>query len=293
MYKKFITLSIFAIIIVIVLIYIKNIVLYHPLPVVVEKYNRFYQKILQLVESNKFVTNLFVETADGISLDTVYVANPETTKCIIFFHGNTGNLAMRFDMIKFLYNYASVVIFDYRSFGRSGGDSNMLSARSLYKDADAIWEFVTKRCGYAPNNISLFGESLGCAVAIQLAARLSKTMDATVYPHSVILNAPFYSLSSMIVAAGSKLGAGFAGRLLAPIVGNEYKSNEAIKLINHKTKIVIAHSPRDELVPYSEGWRLYMEVADNCNAKFIGITGTHNNLGLTDAYVYGLADMFD
>lgn len=294
MYKKLISLFIVLIISYILVIYIKGIILYHPLPALPEKYHRFFQKISQLTESPRHISNVFVKTSDGILLDTIYIINPDANKCIIFFHGNAGNLSMRFDMIKFLYNYASIIVFDYRSFGRSTGDSNSLSSYGLHKDAEAIWDFATKKLRINANDISLFGESLGCSVAIYLASKLSEQMDNNLYPHSLILNAPFLSLASMMVSTFSKCNVGFLGKILSTFVGHEYQSNEWIKLINHRTKIIIAHSPRDEVIPYKEGWDLYQSIANTrTNIKFISITGTHNNLGLTDNYIYTLADLFD
>ena len=264
------------------------------MPAIVEKYDRFYHKLLQLTESKNHVVNDFVKTSDGILLDTVYIKNPDATKCIIFFHGNTGNLSMRFDMIKFLYNYASVLIFDYRSFGRSNGDSSNLSSYGLYTDAESIWDYAVNKLNINANNISLFGESLGCAVAIYLAAKLSKNFNNEQYPHSLILNCPFYSLSSMIEIMFHKINIGFAGKIISLFLGREYQSNELICFINHQTKIIIAHSPRDEKIPYKEGYNLYNLISQSHhNAKFIAITGTHNNLGLTDNYIYALADLFN
>ena len=292
-YKKLFLLIIIFAIAAIILSYVKGVMLYHPMAPVPEKYDRFYQKLLQLTESRNYVSNNLIKTSDGIFLDSVYIKNPDTNKCVIFFHGNAGNLSMRFDMIKFLYNYASVIIFDYRSFGKSTGETTNLSDYGLRKDADTIWNFAVEKLNIRPNNISLFGESLGCAIAIRLAADLSKTMDSYNYPHSLILNAPFYSLVSMMKVIFDKINIGFVAKLLGVFM-SEYQSNEWIKYINHQTKIIIAHSPRDEIVPYNEGWRLYESIRQtHSNIKFVSITGTHNNLGLTDQYIYTLADLFN
>lgn len=294
MYKKIILLAIIFLIIMVLVFYTKNAIMYLPVPATRDKYERFFSKLSHLVEDKKDIINSFVKTSDGILLDTIYVRNPDSSRCIIFFHGNAGNIAMRFDMIKFLYNYASIVIFDYRSFGKSGGDNNQLSSKSMQKDAEAIWNYTLCKLGYPAECISLFGESLGCAIIIQFAAELSKKMNHNVYPHSLILNSPFYSLASMIEHNFGKINIKFLGKILTYIVGHDYQSNEFIKFINHKTKIIIAHSPRDEVVPYKEGWKLYTSVSQtNKNIKFVNITGTHNNLGLTDNYIYSLSDLFD
>lgn len=274
--------------------YVKMMILYHPVPVIPEKYYKFYQKITQLAATPKNVSKFFVRTEDGIFLDTIYITNPNTNKCIIFFHGNAGNLSMRYDMIKFLYNYASVIIFDYRSYGKSSGNHTFLSDQALQKDAEAIWNYAVKQLNIKPNDISLFGESLGCSVAIHLASNLSKLLDQTLYPHSLVLNAPFCSLSSMIELTFQKVNIGFVGKLISYLFGREYQSKECISYINHQTKIIMAHSPRDEIIPYTEGRKLYeTAIKTHPNVQFVNITGTHNNLGLTDQYIYLLADLFN
>lgn len=294
MYKKIILLVVVIVVVLMLISYVKMMMLYHPVPAIPEKYDKFYQRLSQLAAMPKNVSNFFVQTEDGVYLDTIHITNPNTSKCILFFHGNAGNLSMRYDMIKFLYNYASVIIFDYRSFGKSSGSHIFLNNKGLQKDAEAIWNHTVNTLNVNPNDISLFGESLGCSVAINLAANLSKTFDQKLYPHSLILNAPFSSLSSMIELTFQKVNIGFIGKLISYIFGREYQSNELISFINHQTKIIIAHSPRDEIIPYIEGKKLYDFLAKtHQNIQFVNITGTHNNLGLTDQYIYILADLFN
>lgn len=293
-YKKFFIFIIVCTFFMVIIVYMKTTFLYQPVAATSDKYDKFYHKLQQLAETTNNVVNFAVKTQDDILLDTIYIKNPDTDKCIIIFHGNAGNIAMRFDMIKFLYNYGSIIIFDYRSFGKSTGHIFQLTDHSLQVDAEAIWNFAIQMLKINPNNISLLGESLGCAIAIGLAARLSKTLDNTQYPHSLILNSPFYSLSSMIEVIFSKINIGFMGNFLAIFIGHEYKCDQLIKYLNCKTKIIIAHSPRDEIIPYHEGLKLYESIRNtHKNIQFINITGTHNNLGLTDHYIYALADLFN
>jgi len=271
----------------------KKMLIYHPCIPNPIKYHIFYELLeKRLVSSPDLVQNFSVMTPDGISLDTVYVKNPNVDLCMIYFHGNAGNISMRYDMIKVLYNFSSVIIFDYRHYGKSSGTIFNLSCDGLCLDARSIWDHVVRELGYHPNNISLFGESLGCAIAISLASSLSKTHDITQYPHSIILNSPFYSLSSMVSHVFDKFNLGFVGQLLMFLSYTEYNSAELIKYINHTTKIIIAHSPNDEVVPYTEGRQLYDTISlVHPNIQFIDVTGTHNNLGLTNKYIYALSDI--
>jgi hypothetical protein len=274
--------------------YFKNSLIYHPHKALNEKYERFYQKISALVtESSGHYINEFIETSDHVMIDTLYLKNPDSEICVIFFHGNAGNLAMRYDMIKFIYNFASVLIFDYRSYGRSQGCLLFVSDKKLQLDAKAVWTYATKTLNYLPSKISLFGESLGSAIVLGLVANLSQTLNSDVYPHSIVLNSPFYSLRSMIRVIFDKLRMGPIGYVPSIIYGTEYKSDLNIQYINHITKIIIAHSPWDEIVPYKEGYKLYQLIAPtHPHIKFIKISGTHNNINLTDAYIYALADLY-
>ena len=293
MYKNLFLLVIVLLVGIIIILYIKGITLYRPSPAIPDKYDKFYQKLLQLTGSNDLISNAIVKTSDDILLDTIYIKNPNSDICIIFFHGNAGNLAMRFDMLKFLYNFCSVLIFDYRSYGKSTGNNANLCCYNLQCDAKAIWNYATQNLKIKPNNISLFGESLGCSIAISLASDLSKTFNHANYPHSLILNSPFYSLSSMVEIIFDKINMGFISNFLTFFINSEYRSDEWIQYMNYHTKILIAHSPRDEVIPYKEGWKLYESIANShTNIKFINITGTHNNLGLTDKYIYTLANLF-
>uniref|UniRef100_A0A6C0LRQ3 Serine aminopeptidase S33 domain-containing protein n=1 Tax=viral metagenome TaxID=1070528 RepID=A0A6C0LRQ3_9ZZZZ len=294
LYKKIIYVTIFIAILIMIMVYLKNILLYHPTKFSKKKYDIFYQRLFNLTGSSNFIINLEIVTSDGILLDTIYIKNPNVDSCIIFFHGNAGNISMRFDMIKFLYNYSSVLIFDYRSYGKSSGNSVTLTCDKLLIDSRTILEYTIHTLKFKPSKISLFGESLGCSIAIFLAAELSKTLDSKNYLHAIILNSPFYSLESIIESVFDKIGIGFWGKLFSVIYGREYKSNEWIQLINHQTKIMIAHSLRDEVIPYQESNRLYKLIHSiHPNVKFITITGTHNDVGLTEEYIYLLSDLIE
>lgn len=293
-YKTFLVIVIILLSIVILLSYIKSVMLYYPMPANNDKYRRFYRKLLHLTETKNHITNFRIKTVDDILLDSIYIQNPDSKKCIIFFHGNAGNISMRFDMIKFLYNYCSIILFDYRSYGRSTGLSSDLSEMTLYLDAKAIWNHATQVLKLQPSSISLFGESLGCAVAIKLAYELSKTQDPLNYPHSLILNSPFYSLATMIDTIFAKINLLPVGKMISTFYGSEYQSQDLIKYLNHYTKIMIAHSMRDEIVPFNQGKKLFDEISKTHTwVKFVTITGTHNNLGLTDNYIYHLAEILN
>lgn len=296
-YKQALWIFIFLSVLTMIIIYLKMIVIYHPHEARIDKYTRFMEKLSNLVTKKEYVKNEFIKTADNFMLDTIYLVNPSSSYCIILFHGNAGNISMRYDIIKFLYNYASVFVFDYRAYGRSSGDDIDLNCQALQIDSIAVWNHVINKLEYKANQISLIGESLGCSMAVYIAAEVSKTHNADNYPHSIVLNSPFYSLESMTVSIFSKIGFDIIGYILSMAMSNEYRTAEWINYINYQTKIIIAHSPRDEVIPYNEAVKLFTEVKNNhqyiSHVRFITVSGTHNNLGLTDEYIYALADLFN
>jgi uncharacterized protein len=63
----------------------------------------------------------------------------------------------------------SVFLIDYRGYGQSQGDFPTES--QVYQDAQLAWDYLVKKRGINPNQIYIYGHSLGGAIAIDLAVR--------------------------------------------------------------------------------------------------------------------------
>ena len=112
---------------------------------------------------------LTLNTADGERLDAWFIPAPQTHGTALILHGNAGNMSHRMDTVAMFHRLGySVLIFDYRGYGRSSGKP---SEQGLYQDAQTAWNHLTRQRSIAPTRIILFGESLGGAVAAWLAAR--------------------------------------------------------------------------------------------------------------------------
>ncbi|MEG4407444.1 alpha/beta fold hydrolase [Microcoleus sp. MON2_D5] len=89
---------------------------------------------------------------------------------VLYLHGNASNVganvehAYRFHRLGF-----SVFVMDYRGYGKSQGD--FPSESQVYEDAQLAWDYLVKQRGINPNQIYLYGHSLGGAIAIDLAVR--------------------------------------------------------------------------------------------------------------------------
>jgi pimeloyl-ACP methyl ester carboxylesterase len=110
---------------------------------------------------------LSIRTADGLSLHGWWIKG-NGRKALLYFHGNAGNAADRLARARILNERFGLDVFlvDYRGYGRSEGSP---SEDGLYRDGRAICQEAI-RSGFGADRIVLFGESLGSAVAIQLAS---------------------------------------------------------------------------------------------------------------------------
>jgi fermentation-respiration switch protein FrsA (DUF1100 family) len=109
------------------------------------------------------------EAEDGTKLFGWYVPRERPTATVLFMEGNSGNMTYRTEVLEQLHNVvgASVLIFDYRGYGRSEGQPN---EKGILADARAARAWLAKREGIAEKEIVLMGESLGGGVAVDLAA---------------------------------------------------------------------------------------------------------------------------
>lgn len=107
-----------------------------------------------------------IHTQDGILLNGWFIDN-KSDKTIIFFHGNGGNISYNQERITAFnalgYN---ALMFDYRGYGKS--DGSIIREDDLYLDGEAAYQYILSR-GTKPENIILWGQSLGGAIAIHTA----------------------------------------------------------------------------------------------------------------------------
>jgi fermentation-respiration switch protein FrsA (DUF1100 family) len=203
---------------------------------------------------------LSLESAGGVRLQGWWIHGDGRT-ALLFFHGNGGNISHRLERAKLLVESLGLDIFlvDYRGYGASGGKPD---ENGLYADAEAVHRAATER-GFRPDRIVLFGESLGCAVAIETALR---------HPcRAVILETPFLSIAAMAKAIYP---------ILPRFVIRTRFDNEA-KISRVTAPKLIVAAGRDDVVPPGHARRLF-ELASEPR-EFYEIPGaTHN-----DTYVAG------
>ena len=161
----------------------------------------------------------------------------ENYKTLVFFHGNAGDLSNRIyklnELSKLNLNY---LIFAYRGFNESEGKP---SEEWLYKDAENVIIWLKSK-NILENNIILYGESLGTAVAIHTAQ--SKNFSG------IILEAPFTSMIDL----GQKYYPFFPVKFL---LKDKYESKKKLNLIN--SPVLVMHGEKDKIVPFYMGKQIF------------------------------------
>lgn len=195
-------------------------------------------------------------SADKKKLHGWFIPHPTATYTMLFFHGNGGNISHRGDSVAIFHRLGlNVLLVDYRGYGRSEGRPN---EAGLYRDATAAWQYLRQQKQVKPENIILFGRSMGGAVATELAARTR--------PGGLILESSFSSATDM-------------ARKLFPLLSRitllRYHFDSVSRIKQVKSPIMVLHSPQDEIIPYELGRRLY--AAAPGVKQFVELRGDHNS----------------
>lgn len=130
--------------------------------------------------------DVVLRTADGLELAAWWVpaSEPDRGITVLVANGNAGNRAVRAPLARALSERGvSVLLFDYRGYG---GNAGRPSEEGLALDVRAARSFLLDEVDVDPGRLIYFGESLGSAVATELAAEHP--------PAGLVLRSPFMSL---------------------------------------------------------------------------------------------------
>ena len=184
---------------------------------------------------------------------------PSSRRVILICHGNAGNLSHRLPLCRLLLETgASVMVFDYRGYGRSPGHP---SEENTCRDAQAACQWLRQK-GFADTNIVAYGESLGGGVAAELALREPLG--------GVILQSTFTSVADL----GAELYPWLPVRLVC-----EIQYDTLHKLPRLKTPVLIMHSRQDNIVPYAHAEKNFAAAREP--KTFREIHGGHNDAVFT------------
>ena len=199
------------------------------------------------------------ETADGLRLRGWFVPAGGASTAVLVLNGNAGNRSDRAPLAAALAREGiAVLLFDYRGYGGNPGGP---TEAGLLRDARAARAYLASRV--AEDRIAYFGESLGAAVAVALAAEHA--------PLALILRSPFTSLAE--IGAHHYPYLPVHERLLQ----DTYRSIGLIGQV--RAPVLVIAGERDEIVPPGFSRRLYDAAAEP--VRFVLVPGAdHNDPGL-------------
>jgi len=205
------------------------------------------------------------DTADGLRLNGWFfaIARAGSRGTVLVFNGNAGNRAYRVPLAAALVRRGfQVLLFDYRGFGENPGSP---TERGLASDARAARQYITGRSDVDATRLIYFGESLGTAVAVELA---------TEYPPAVlILRSPFTSMADV-------------GQYHYPwlpvraLIRDRHDTLERISRV--KAPLLVIAGERDSIVPFEQSRRVY-DAAGSVSKTYLSIAhADHNDEDLLD-----------
>ena len=210
--------------------------------------------------------DLDLSAADGVRLHAWFLpAAAPARATVLFLHGNAGNISHRFDKLAVLRALGlAILIVDYRGYGGSAGRP---SEAGTYLDADAAYAWLVKEQGVDPQRIVLYGESLGAAVAVDLAVR------------EPVGGLVLESVFSSGVDVARELFPFLPAHLL---LRNRYETSAKIDRV--RAPLLILHSREDEFFSWHHPQRLFD--AAHAPKRLVELRGSHNDAFLRSAPIY-------
>lgn len=200
--------------------------------------------------------DVWLTTHDNVKIHAAWLPHPDpTTPTVLFFHGNAGNLAGRLPLMGAVAKLGcSVLIVDYRGYGKSEGSPN---EQGVYRDAEAAYAWLTTEKGVDPARLVVWGNSLGGGVATELASRQPAA--------ALILSSTFTSIPDM------------AGRSFPFIPSALIRTqlNNLSKIAELTLPLLIIHSRNDTMIPFVMAEQLH--AAAHANARLLLVSGPDHN----------------
>lgn len=196
-----------------------------------------------------------LETVDGETLYGWWIPHQRARAVVLFHHGNAGNISHRLESLRIFHDLGlSVLIYDYRGYGRSTGKP---SESGLARDAEGAWNWLVEERGIAPESIVLFGRSMGAAVA----ARLARDVGAA----GLIVESAFTSVPDI----GAELYWWLPVRWLSRL-----QFATADYVADARMPVLVIHSSEDEIIAFEHARRIHEAAPEP--KTLLEIHGDHN-----------------
>ncbi|MGA7932440.1 MAG: alpha/beta hydrolase [Kovacikia sp.] len=189
-------------------------------------------------------------------------AKGAANRVVLYLHGNGYNVGANLaQALQFHQIDLSVLLIDYRGYGQSNG--GFPTEASVYQDARAAWKYLTQERKISPEQIILFGHSLGGAIAIDLALEHSNAAG-------LIVQSSFISMRAMVDHLGQFW--------MFPIdFLLTHRFNSITKVRSLKMPVLYTHGTADTLIPVAMSEALHAATPEP--KQLLLVDGAeHNNI---------------
>ena len=190
-------------------------------------------------------------------------------KVLLYLHGNGKNVSANAQHANRLMGMGfSVLLIDYRGYGKSEG--GFPSESNVYTDAQTAWDYLIAK-GFQPNQIMIYGHSLGGAIAINLA---TKHPDAL----GMIVDSSFTSMIDMAM-----LDPRFRVFPIDLLIHQRFDSLSKVRSLS--VPVLFIHGTADEMIPTAMSQQLYD--ATSTKKKLVMVRNAmHNTTTKTNESLY-------
>ena len=228
----------------IVLYFLQDLIIFHP-KVLPENYSFKFNQSFKEVNIKTGSRNLNI---------VQFVPKQKAKGIVLYFHGNKNNIERYAQYAPvFTKNNYELWMIDYPGYGKTTGDR---TEQTLYDDGIIFYALATEKS--SPENIVIYGKSLGTGVASYVASNKSCKQ--------LILETPYYSMTSMTRH--------YVPIYPAALMRYTFPINEYLQKL--KIPVTIFHGTSDIVVPYKQSLKLKRELPQIDLITLPG--GTHNNL---------------
>lgn len=208
------------------------------------------------------------------------------SRVILFLHGAKGNMAAKekscnLERVAKLYQLGfSVFMIDYRGYGNSQG--RFPTETSVYEDASIAWNYLTQEKNFTPEEIFIYGYSLGGAIAVNLCLQQPRAAG-------LIAEGSFTSVKDMAKYRHSQVQI-FPLNLL---VTQKFDFINKVKLL--QMPVLFIHGMKDQVVPVAMSQRLFAAAAAEPKKLLLIPNAGHDDLTQVDSdrYIATLHEFFD
>ncbi|ELR96401.1 alpha/beta superfamily hydrolase [Gloeocapsa sp. PCC 73106] len=188
---------------------------------------------------------LSVTNKQGVeeNLHAWWLPNQSRGDVMLYLHGNASNISHNLELAQKFYQLGfSLLLLDYRGYGLSSG--KFPTEAQVYQDTQVAWDYLVQQKGLKPEQIFVYGHSLGGAIAVDLGLRQPQIAG-------LIIQGSFTSILDIVIHYGG-IYRFFPTKV---IINQRFDSLSKVPLL--KMPLLFIHGSKDEVIPLAMSEKLF------------------------------------